>query len=248
MSDIGNQLEGIIGRLRLHDNEHLAKHSIKKIEAIAKWYIEVEKEEELVVLVTKAHELQLPVYIMGSGSSINLLQREIEGLVIKNNCRKFDKMGMRGTIKESKLGMREVLISAEAGVNINQLVRYTIDEGLSGLEYQLGLPGTVGGALVTNAGYNQKKVRETLQSVRVLQSDGSVRLLTTLPLFPKRGEPCRQTKDVILSAVFKMLPEKKEVLWERGNEALLFRREYSKTQGIHQKTSDLSLMEEVLNG
>ena len=92
---------------------------------------------------------------LGSGTRVESV-KQIKGLVIKNLCRRFDKASVKGTIRKNEIGVENMQVYAQAGVLMNQLVRYTIEEGLSGLEYQLGLPGTVGGAIYTNAKYKPK--------------------------------------------------------------------------------------------
>ncbi len=137
---------------------------------------------------------------------------------------------MRGAMRENQVGLSEVLIFAEAGVITNQLVRFTIEEGLEGLEYQLGLPGTIGGAIYTNAKYIPKYllVNKALQSLRILHENGEIQSYSgDLPHFVYIDEVWEDTKDVILSAVFRLIPSDKKLLWKRGEEALVWREKES---------------------
>jgi UDP-N-acetylmuramate dehydrogenase len=122
-------------------------------------------------------------------------------------------------------------VYAQAGVLMNQLVRFTIEEGLSGLEYQLGLPGTVGGAIYTNAKYKPKylPVNKVLQSVTLLNETGDVQTYNgEVPYFVYTDEEWHDSKDVILSAVFKLTPMDKKTLWEKAEEAVKWRNENGK--------------------
>ena len=141
--------------------------------------------------------------------------------MIKNNSRRFDKMSMRGKIHEQEIGVSEVLVQADSGALMNQLVRFTIEEGLSGLEYQLGLPGTVGGAIYTNAKYKRHFVTECLQAIQVLTPTGATEM--HMQNFDKYLE-----SGILLSAIFRLLPEEKKLLWERGHEAVEYRNQKSK--------------------
>lgn len=217
MNNSKSTLIELIGERRVKQNESLVTHTILKREMVAEMYIEVDALDDLIKIVKAAQGFQIPVYILGGGARIPA-GGDIDGLVIKNNCRRFDKV-------------QGELVFAESGVIMNQLVRYTIEEGLAGLEYQLGLPGTVGGAICTNAKFipNYVMVNQSLQSIRILHENGEIQTYNgQLPHFVYTGEGWEDTKDIILSAAFKLTPSDKKVLWERGEEAVAWRTEEGK--------------------
>ncbi|MBI5122962.1 FAD-binding protein [Candidatus Roizmanbacteria bacterium] len=211
MSEIIQKLETLIGR-KISHSEPLSAHTLLQDNTIAEYYIEVETIDNLIKAVLGARSLSLPVFVFGSGSFFSLPDETILGLVIKNNCRRFDKISMKGKIKGQEVGVEEVLMQAEAGTLINQLVRFTFEEGLSGLEYYLGLPGTVGGAIYTKAKYKNNYVRNSLKAVRVLTDEGKVEMHTDN--LDKHIE-----SSILLSAIFQLVPGNKATLWERGREA-----------------------------
>ena len=220
MNSILEKLEQKIGR-RIAQNESLATHTILKENTVCEYYLEVEKIDDLVKAVLAAREIGIPVAVIGSGSFLSLPDETIVGLVIKNNSRQFDKMSISGRIQDQAVGVSEVLIQAESGTLMNQLVRFTIDEGLEGLEYQLGMPGTVGGALYTNAKYKKKYVKDALQAVRVLTNEGTVEMhMQDMDKHLENG--------ILLSAIFRLIPSDKKILWERGHEAVEYRSTYNK--------------------
>ncbi|MEK7571675.1 MAG: FAD-binding protein [Patescibacteria group bacterium] len=224
------KLEEVIGSGRIRQQESLATHTLDAKEGIAEFYTEIDTVDDLVKLVRQARLAQVSVFILGSGSSITIPKEGVQGLVIKNNCHRFDTMSVRGTMKGDQMGVRDIMISAESGVLTNQLVRFTLEEGLEGLEYQLGLPGTVGGAIATNAKYSSptvpaKYVKDFLYSMRILHEDGEIQTYTKdLPYFIL--DEAFETKDVILSVAFKLLPGDKKVLWESGQEAVEYRNKF----------------------
>jgi UDP-N-acetylmuramate dehydrogenase len=224
--DRAGKLEELIKR-KIAVHEPLAEHTVLKISAFAEYYLETDVQDILIKAVSGARKLGLPVYILGSGSRIET-EKEIKGLVIKNLCRRFDKMSVKGTIKKNEIGVENMQVYAQAGALMNQLVRFTIEEGLSGLEYQLGLPGTVGGAIFTNAKYKPKylPVNKTLQSVTLLSESGDVQTYNgEVPYFVYTDDVWHESKDIILSAVFKLAPGDKKMLWERAEEAVRWRNE-----------------------
>lgn len=224
MSEILDTLHEVLGTHKIRQHEPLDQHTLWKKGGRAELYVEIDKVDELIRLIQKAKEIEVPIFLLGSGSLIPTSDHDIKGLVIKNLCRRFDKMSMKGKINGGQREIEKVLVSAEAGVLMNQLVRFTIEEGLEGLEYQLGLPGTVGGAIHTNAEFKGHFVRDSLVSLRVIDKKGEVQ--THMPKFSflsKRQDKWREANTIILSAIFELVPQHKNILWERGQEAVEYR-------------------------
>lgn len=225
MSEVISKLEAIVGEKRLLRSESLASHTVQKLQVLAELYLEIDKLETLIRVIRIARESHVPLYLLGGGARIKV-EKDIVGLVIKNACRKFDKVGVKGILRQQEPAMDQVLVYAESGVIVNQLVRYTIEEGLEGLEYQLGLPGTVGGAISTNAKYKPKYLllNKALQSVTIIGKDGEIQTFSNeLPHFVYTDEIWEETEDIILSAVFRLTPQEKKELWKRGEEAVTWR-------------------------
>ena len=224
MINKAGKLEELIKR-KVLVHESLAEHTLLKLPVNASMYLEIDAQDVLIKTISVARSLGIPVFILGSGARISS-DKDIEGLVIKNLCRRFDKASVKGTIRKNEIGVENVQVYAQAGVLMNQLVRFTIEEGLSGLEYQLGLPGTVGGAIYTNAKYKPKylMVNKALQSVSLLSEKGEVQTYNgEVPYFVYTDDELQESKDVILSAVFKLTPMDKKTLWERAEEAVKYR-------------------------
>jgi UDP-N-acetylenolpyruvoylglucosamine reductase len=216
MITLVQKVENVIGPGRIRVAEPLSEHTVKKTGGLAEFYIEVDKTDDLIRSVREARKLEMPVLVFGTGAHMSFPDEGLQGLVIKNSCRRFDKASVLDA---------NALVSSESGVNLNQLVRFTIEEGFEGLEYQLGMPGTVGGAMYTNAKYEPKNilVRSHLYSIRILDTDGEVQTYTEeLPDFVPIDDEL-ETKEVILSVVFKLMPFDKKILWERGEEAVAYR-------------------------
>lgn len=226
MSNIVTRLEEVIGRGRIKQDEPLALHVVRHEGGNAEFFSEIAAANDLIKLIKKAKELGIPVFVFGTGSKISIPNEGVKGLVIKNSCHRFDKASLRGKIVENQLGVDEVLLFAEAGANMNQVVRYTLDEGLEGLEYQLGLPGTVGGALYTNEKFGPRNiyVRSHLYAIQILHEDGELHTYSKeLPHFISFDDELYDMKEIIVSATFKLLPSDKKDLWEKGTKAVEYR-------------------------
>lgn len=197
---------------------------------LAKLSLEVERIEELIKITKEARNYKIPVYIIGTGSSLPTSQIQINGLLIKNNCHRFDVFGIKGKMNKDRLGIERVSVFAESGTNINQLVRFTIEEGLSGLEYHLGMPGTIGGAIFTNARYTPKNIylNDAIEKIRILNKEGEILEVGGDHFSSRDGREFTQADTIILSAIFRMHPEDKKLLWERGSQAAAYRNELLK--------------------
>src|SRR3989344_340181 len=211
MNNVLSALDGILGENKIKQNEPMELHTPGKIGGPAEYYVEIDKTDDFIQLVGAARKIRLPVFVFGVGSNIIVSDKGIKGLVIKNNCRRFEIASMKGSIKNQRLDIAYALVFAEAGVPMNQLVRFTIDQGLSGLEYALGLPGTVGGAVYTNVHFpkNNTSIEDFVYNIRVLIKSGEIQDQSKI-----------QRSDIVLSVIFRLIPFDKKTLWERGTEAV----------------------------
>ncbi len=223
-------LEQIVGQNRLRLDEPMKLHTTLKIGGPAQFYIDTEKIDEIIQLVKTCYENDIEVFILGGGSNVVVSDSGFKGLVIKNNCRKFDVMSMTGKMQNKaegwKMDVNNAYVYAEGGTIMNQLVRFTIEQGLSGIEYQLGLPGTVGGGICMNSNWEKASafVGDCVYRVRLLTHEGEVKEVDSSYFnFGYDKSILQQTKEIVLSVIFKFSPMDKKLLWERGTQALQHR-------------------------
>jgi UDP-N-acetylmuramate dehydrogenase len=196
---------------------------------LARLYTEVERIDDLIRIAKEARLRDIPIYILGSGSWEKPPDSQIKGLAIKNNCRKFDIFSLPGKISEGQGMSNHKLVFAESGAIINQVVRFTLEQGLSGLEYQLGLPGTVGGAIFSNARFTPQNayVNDALEKIRILNDKGEVEEVASDYFINQRSSGFLPAENIILSATFRLTPESKTVLWEKADKAAEYRNKMS---------------------
>jgi len=194
----------------------------------AKQYVEIERIDELINTVKLARAHKIPHYIIGSGSFPLIPTTQINGFLIKNNCRRFEIFSMPGksNIDASNNPVQQhKLVYAQSGTLISQLVRFTIEEGLSGLEYQLGMPGSIGGAIYTNVRYMPKNIyiNDFISSIKILNSDNQIQDVDPNYFMSHPTQDFSPARDIILSATLQLFAEDKKILWERANEASEYR-------------------------
>lgn len=220
------ELQKAFGKERIRQNEPMSLHTTIKIGGPAEFYFSAEEIKDLVKAVKIAIRMKMSFFILGGGSNILVSDNGISGLVIKNNCRKISVNRLNGRFKNKKIDVGEALVLAESGAIFNQLVRFTIEEGLEGLEYQLGLPGAVGGAVFMNSNFPKTKsfVGDCVYKATILTKEGEIKEVDKSYFkFAYDKSILQETGEILLSVLFKLKPADKKMLWKRGTEALSHR-------------------------
>ncbi len=148
-SDIPNFQENIL----------LANHTTFRIGGPARYFFAAKNKNELMEAVKRAKAEQLPYFIFGGGSNLLVSDKGFEGLAIKFQSLNFEING-----KE---------IMAEAGVPLALLLNKSLAEGLTGLEWATGIPGTLGGAICGNAGAYRHSLSESIAEVEIFDTEKS---------------------------------------------------------------------------
>ncbi|MGA2192640.1 MAG: UDP-N-acetylmuramate dehydrogenase [Nitrospirota bacterium] len=154
---------GFLGSVRIM--EPMSKHTTLGIGGPAEAMAFPEDGDGLSRLRALASANGVPVFILGGGSNLLVRDGGIEGLVI-NTSR------MDGVISERTDG-EKFLVRAGAGAPLPKLANYCSEEGLSGLEFAAGIPGTVGGAVYMNAGAYGFEIKDVLHKIHVVAEDGT---------------------------------------------------------------------------
>jgi len=153
----------------LQRNVPLASHNTLRIGGPADYFSEPENEEQLSKLLAWSKQEGLPFFVLGNGSNVIFHDAGYKGLVI--SMRKF-----RNDLIKMDLATSRVTVSA--GVSLARLVRFCQESGLAGVEFLAHIPGTVGGALVMNAGFSRhagqhNEIGDLVREVRALREDGA---------------------------------------------------------------------------
>lgn len=217
---------------RFKQDVPMSTYTTFKIGGPAEYFVTVRSSDELQECLEMAHLHKIPAFVLGGGSNILVSDKGIKGLVIKNMSSTISLRGMKGLVK-GQISQGEVFVEVDSGVMINQLVRFTIEEGLAGLEMHLGLPGTVGGAIYMNSKWTKPEgyVGDVVTQAKIFTKKGSVD--TVEKSYFKFGYDqsiLQDTKETVLTVTFGLTKESKDVLWERANESIGYRRE-SQPQG-----------------
>lgn len=160
----------------------------------ARFFVEVRTIDDMAKALAKCKELNLPYFILGKGSNCLFDDRGFNGLVILN------KIDFMETLPENTFHVG-------SGYSFSLLGSQTARQGLSGLEFASGIPGTVGGAVYMNAGANGRETCESLVSVDYMNDNGVVCTLDKSRLhFAYRHSSFQKMPGVILGATFCLTP------------------------------------------
>ncbi len=171
----------------------LKEHTSFKIGGRAKYFCQVYSESDLITNLRKAKKMALPVFILGGGSNLLISDQGYPGLVIQ--------------VKTSELSWEENEVFGQAGVLLSLLVHQAEQREYSGLEWAVGIPGTIGGAIRGNAGSFGDSIAKLVKEVTILNQED----LEKRKYFPKnckfdyRNSIFRENCNlIILSVVLKL--------------------------------------------
>ena len=221
---LGGDIQRRLG-IKTSRNEPLERFSTMRVGGPADLFAEVRNLFELRGIVRFARQRDLPLFLIGRGSDLVISDAGIGGLVV--------------LVRALALRTEGEQIRAEAGVQMAKLATTGKNAGLSGLEFGLAIPGSVGGAVWANAGAHGSDTRGVLTSALVAGADGEERALGPDEL----GMDYRETQlkhsaagrpDVVLEATFRLQPAGPDTIAERLADIRRWRREH---QPIGQKSA-----------
>ena len=159
----------------------------------AAYFISINSENEMVRVVKETHKQKIPFFLVGGGSNLLISDNGFDGLIIK-----VEIMNLR--LDDSNI------VNCGAGVNLMDLINYTSDNSLTGLEFATGIWGTVGGAIYGNAGAYGGEIGDVITEVTLVDQKGSIRTVDRdYCQFRYRDSYLKKTKEIITSTRIKLI-------------------------------------------
>ncbi|MBX3012832.1 MAG: UDP-N-acetylmuramate dehydrogenase [Caldilineaceae bacterium] len=215
--------------VQIQRNVPLAPLTTMKVGGPAEYYATVHTTDQLLKLVRWARAVALPYFVLGGGSNILISDAGIRGLVIENRCRqvRVDEAPCCLFPKDDR-----PYLMAESGAAMAGAARVSVRNGLQGLEWAVSVPGTVGGAVVGNAGAHGGEVKDTLEDALIIDANGDVQEYLVADFHYayrdsslKRLQPLvAGFKPVVLSANFRLIRGEATTIAERAERFLQHRR------------------------
>lgn len=195
MRDLTSLQKQISSLCELKYNEPMSSHTSFRIGGLAEVMAFPKNTDELADILQQAAALGVRPRILGAGTNVLAPDEFLDGIVI---CLKDCLDGM-----ELLEGDR---IRVMAGVTMTRAAVFAANQGLSGLEFAHGIPGTVGGGVYMNAGAYGGEICQVFESAIVMHTDGTLQTFTAADMaFSYRHSALEETGDIVISAVFKLV-------------------------------------------
>jgi UDP-N-acetylmuramate dehydrogenase len=210
--DIESTLAATAGVQSIRRNAPLAPLTTFKVGGPADWLIDVHDSAAVESVIAIAREAGVPLTILGGGSNVLVSDAGVRGIVLRVHG---------GDVHQ----IDPSTIRADAGVTINGLVRWTVGRGVAGLEAWAGTPGTVGGAIYGNAHFKGRLISELIVRVRTVDAEGIIHDVPQREMdFAYDYSRLHRTREVVLSAEFRVSHGEPSVLRATARESLAFRK------------------------
>ncbi len=205
---------------RLLREEPLARYTAARLGGPAEYlYVARESVEELVDVVSSAWAQHIPVRILGGGANVLVSDSGVRGLVVINDVSWID-------FADWHDGRN---LAATSGVGLTVLARKCQARGLSGLEWAVNVPGTLGGAIVNNAGAHGGDMAASLCDVVLLDAERGPQMLTVAELeYGYRTSCLKRRVDrrfIVLMATLALTPSDPATILERMEHYIAYRKQ-----------------------
>lgn len=202
MSTLDQELRARFGE-RLRINHSLADLTSFRIGGPSDFFVTVENDEELGAAMAAAYRRSIPAFCLGAGTNLLISDRGVRGLVVK--------------LGESfaSIVINNAQVIAGAAAQFRTLVESVVDRGLAGLEFGEGIPGTVGGGLVMNAGAFSGEMARVVTFVRGITQTGERRVLGKDEVRFAYRRTALPPHFVITRIDFDLAAGDRDILWKR---------------------------------
>ena len=208
MSDeIVTRLINITGKDNVKVNEPMKNHTTFKIGGPAQYYVTPESVTQIQEVVSLCRDMNIPLHVIGNGSNILVGDDGVDGVVL----------ALFNTFSDYEI--KDNVITAQAGMSLIKLAVIALREGLTGLEFASGIPGSVGGAVYMNAGAYDGQMKDVVTSVTVLDEAGNIRILGRDELdMGYRTSAVAKHNMIVLQVIIELKAGNKEQIKDRMNQ------------------------------
>jgi UDP-N-acetylmuramate dehydrogenase len=205
--DFYNQLINCIDKERVLLDEPMKQHTTFRVGGNADYFVIPQSAEEVKNIVALCKEADMPYYILGNGSNLLVGDKGYRGVIIQ-------------IYKEmNHIRIEDDKVFAQAGALLSRVGTATLEAELTGFEFAAGIPGTVGGAVVMNAGAYGGEMKDIIASATVLTQDGDIITINKEDLeLGYRTSVIAKKGYVVLEAEYQLQKGDKEAIRARMDE------------------------------
>lgn len=204
--NIYNELLKIIPKESIYINEPMSKHTSFKIGGPADFFIKIKSIEELKHTLFVAKSTKTPVVIIGNGTNLLVKDKGIRGIVIQ--------------LKLDEIKFDDEYVQVGAGVLLSKISREAYEKSLAGLEFAIGIPGTIGGAITMNAGAYGNEFKSVVEHTTYIDKELNIKTITNKEHeFGNRTSIFKENNDyIILGSKLKLTRGNKEEIKNKIDE------------------------------
>lgn len=206
-------IENIIPKERIFFEEPMSRHTTFRVGGTAECMVLIEQEEELLKLVPYLNQIEENYFILGNGSNLLVGDKGYRGVIIKLG------EGMNRITVEGER------IYAQAGALLSKTAAVARDAELAGMEFAAGIPGSIGGGVVMNAGAYDGEMKQITESVKVMDKEGKILVLDNDTMeFGYRTSIIKNRPFIVLEVALRMRSGKKDDIQAKMDELMEKRR------------------------
>ena len=144
-----------------HD-EPMCRHTTFRVGGEAQFFVRISKKEQLLYIIPYLEQIEAPFFILGNGSNLLVGDKGYRGVILQIG----DKM--------NRITVEGEHICVQAGALLSQIAKAALDAELTGFEFASGIPGTIGGGVVMNAGAYDGEMKQVVEQVTVMSREGEI--------------------------------------------------------------------------
>ncbi len=211
--NLSNELYRIVGEQNVQIEESMSKHTTFRIGGPAQFFVTPQSTEELGQIVLLCRAEKVPFFVIGHGSNLLISDKGMRCVVIQlyNNFANYKIDGER--------------VYAMAGVMLSKLGAATKEASLTGFEFAAGIPGTLGGAVMMNAGAYGGEMKDIVEKVQLMDYNGNLIEKTGKEMdFSYRHSIVEDEDYIVVGATLKLAKGDKQAIEERMDELAVARK------------------------
>ena len=189
-----NNIKLLLKKSEIKFDEPMSRHSTFGIGGPAECLVYPYDSNELSILLKYIDNNNIPLFFIGSGSNILFYDKGIQGFIIS----------LRKTFKHFSIS-KKLEIKAQSGVMLGTLVKNAIRLNAKGLESLIGVPGTLGGALIMNAGAFGNEISKYLKIAHTMAFDGSIKTYKRADIDFKYRYSSFPKEEILIDAIFQCI-------------------------------------------
>lgn len=206
-------IKTIIPRERILFHEPMSKYTTFRVGGEAECILVVQNEDELARLIPYLNQIEQEYFILGNGSNLLVGDKGYRGMVVKfgEEMEQIQVEGTRMTVK--------------AGALLSKAAMTAKQHSLTGLEFAAGIPGSIGGGIVMNAGAYEGEMKQVVESVRVMDRDGQILTLDNDTMeFGYRTSIIKNRPFIVVEVVLRLAEGDQEKIAAKMEELAVLRR------------------------